>query len=181
MASPFGLAFPDLSEKPSMWPLVSTTASVSIAIWEAITFNGLIKASRIDRPAAARTISLWWKMTLNDALPVIFFLGLNSLFGGLYALRRLRAKERYVAIAGTVLSAGHFLYAPAIAKTIDGMATAYDGLQEIDAKEEQLGEVVDERVVKQQQQWLKIHTWRTLTSDIPAMLCFAWLVMKGKK
>lgn len=169
MASPFGLP-----------PLLSTTASASIAIYEAILFNGLIKASLHDKSSTARTISLWWKTTLPEGLAVILALGLTSTLSGIRAVRAFRSgsRERYVAIAGTLFAVGHFLFGPSVARIIQRMVEAYDGLGGIEAREEGRGEVVDERVVELQRRWLRVHAWRSLVMDGPAVLCFGWLVIE---
>ncbi len=184
MASPFGLSFPKVNLSPSnpaLLPLMSTPASVSVAIYEAIVFNGLIKASQQDRHSTARTLSLWWKTTLPQGLGLILSLGLASTIGGVRTIRALRngSREKYVAIAGTMFAVGHFLFGPGVARVIQGMAEAYDDLGGIEAKEEGRSEVVDGRVVELQRQWLRIHVWRSLVVDAPAMVCFAWLAAMG--
>lgn len=183
MASPFGLPFPTLTlptSNPALLPLLSTTASASIAIYEAIVFNGLIKASHHDRPSTARTISLWWKTTLPEGLAVILALGLASALGGVRAIRAFRSgsRERYVAIVGTCFAVGHFLFGRSVAGRVQGLVEAYDGLEGIEAKEEGRGEVVDERVIELQRRWLTVHAWRTLVTDGPAVVCFGWLAMR---
>jgi len=182
MASPFGLPLPKLTlptSNPALLPLLSTTASASIAIYEALFFNGLIKASHHDNRSTARTISLWWKTTLPEGLAVILALGLTSTVSGIRAIRAFRSgsRERYVAIAGTVFAVGHFLFGPRVARIVQGMAEAYDGLDGIEAEEEARGEIVDERVVGLQRRWLRAHAWRSWVMDGPAVLCFGWLVL----
>jgi len=64
-----------------------------------------------------------------------------------------------------------------VARIVQGMAEAYDGLDGIEAEEEARGEIVDERVVGLQRRWLRAHAWRSWVMDGPAVLCFGWLVL----
>jgi len=60
---------------------------------------------------------------------------------------------------------------------IQSMSVAYDDLNGIEAKEEGRSEVVDDRVVELQNTWLRIHAWRCLLVDGPALACFVWLAL----
>lgn len=41
-------------------------------------------------------------------------------------------------------------------------------------------DVVDDRVIELQRKWLRLHYWRTLAVDLPAMICFSWLAFKRR-
>lgn len=184
MASPPGLSSPSLSlssAPPELFPLMSTTASVGVAIFEAVAFRGFVKVARLDKPLAARSIALWWKSTVSESIPYILLLGAASLTGGIRAIRKFEvgSSERYVAVAGTLLAVGHFVYGPTMVKVIQGMAEGYDGLDGMRAKKEESRELVDDRVVELQRRWLRIHAWRSFTVDVPAMLCFVWLALRA--
>ena len=182
MASPFGLALSSLPFSPSnlaLLPLLSTTASTSITIYEAVFFTGLLKASYHDRASVARTVSLWWTSTLPESLTLVTALSLASTLCGYRAIRTFGRGSRdwYVAIVGTLFAAGHFAFESRLARIAHSMTKAYDGLDTIEAKEEGSGDVVDERVVDLQRRWLTVHAWRSLVTDGPAMACFGWLAM----
>jgi hypothetical protein len=64
--------------------------------------------------------------------------------------------------AGATFSAGHFLAVPFIGPVIDGLR---------DEEVEKKGQTMETL-----RKWLRIHAWRSFCADLPALLCYIWLV-----
>lgn len=119
---------------------------------------------------------------------MVFAFGLASLVTGIRAARAFRPQstERYLANAGTILAVGHFAFGPSIAEVIAGMAYAYERAgswrvyTKAEAEEKGVPEqdLVDEEVLEGQRKWLKIHAWRTVLTDLPALAAFGWLASR---
>lgn len=173
---------------PAIFPLLSTSATASLALYEYIFLNSLLKASQTQSQKysspVARTIALWWSQSLPSGLAVILSFGLTSLITGIRTIRAspTGSTKRWIAVAGTLLATGHFAFAPRISKVIQGMAYAYEraGVWErkVDAMEAGKTEeqVAEEKALEGQREWLRVHFWRTLLTDLPAWGCFGWLV-----
>lgn len=163
--------------------LLSATATLSIALSETITFSGLVHSSHNDGHSAARTISLWWKHTLHKHLVLNGVLGVASLISGTHAIKNRFADSngstggQFAAIAGTMFAVVGPLSGtvPPVSRVAGEIAEAYDGLDGLDAVEENRAEVVDDLVIDGQRQLLRLWLWRLLGMDVPAVLCFAWL------
>lgn len=167
---------------PALIPLLSTTATLSLAIYEIIFFRTHLTStstSALHRASIARALSSWWHSSLPAVLPLILSLFTISLVSG---IRTYRATRRYVALAGTLLAVAHLAFAPKIAGVIQDMAFAYERVGEWAAAKdaEEQGrtkeEIADDAVLEGQRTWLRVHYWRTLVTDVPAWGCFAWLV-----
>ncbi|KAK5219116.1 hypothetical protein LTR99_006502 [Exophiala xenobiotica] len=137
-------------------PLISSSLTLFYAIVEPTVFIPFLQAAKEDAPAANRIVRLWWMNYLPSGLVTIFV-------GGLYAARHLpeNSIRRKLCLGGSVFAAGHFAYGYAIAQTIKKV---------VDKEEVAKGKSMD-----YVRKWLDIHLWRTLTTDLPALVCFAWV------
>ena len=153
--------------------LISASATFGIAIFETIVFNGLDLVAKADKRSAARTISLWWKVTYFHGLSMILILGTINLVSGITTIIQLplNSVERRIAIAATIFAAGHFAMAKPVVATINAMCAVYDG------KDDTAGATLDSRAVDLNSEWLKWHLIRTFTTDVPALLCWAYLAL----
>lgn len=169
---------------PALLPLLSTTATATLALAEYDFLTKLMKASQTQSgkysSAVARTISTWWKQ--SPGLAIIISLALTSLVTGGRTARLMppSSPRRWTAIAGTLLAVGHFAFGPKIVAAIQDMKYGYEraGIWQAEALEagKTEEEVADERVLDAQKRWLRLHVWRTMLADIPALGCFASLV-----
>ncbi|KIK59055.1 hypothetical protein GYMLUDRAFT_74625 [Collybiopsis luxurians FD-317 M1] len=144
---------------PALIPLVTTTASLSYAVAELAFVSPLVRAKTIS----PESISGFWDYALvPGVIPVIAFNGTSTLVGTML-WRQLAEGSfgRSLVGWGTVAAAAHFAYGYKIAYIIKSIvykpATARDSVRS----------------------WLKWHAIRTLTTDIPAFLCFFAAVYHG--
>jgi hypothetical protein len=142
-------------------PLISSSLTVFYALVEPTILVPFLKAAEEDLAAASKTVRLWWSNYLPAGLITIFAIVLPTVVSGSYALRyfpqdSLRWK---LCLAGTTFSAGHFAYGYSVAQVIKTTC---------DEEVEKQGKTMD--TVRR---WLQIHVLRTLTTDLPALACFA--------
>lgn len=144
-------------------PLVSSSLTVFYAIIEPLIFNSFLAAAKEDAPATNKVVRLWWNNFLIPGTSAVVASTLPSLVGGLYALKHLpeNSLRRKLALAGAIFAAGHFAWVYPIAQTIKNVT---------DEEVEKKGTTMD-----YVRRWLKIHTWRFLTTDLPALLCFGYV------
>lgn len=144
-------------------PLISSSLTLFYAMVEPTVFIPFLRAAKEDAPAANRIVRLWWMNYLPSGLVTIFGTCLPSVVGGLYAAQHLpeNSLRRRLCLAGSVFAAGHFAYGYTIAQSIKKL---------VDEEEEAKGKSMD-----YVRKWLDIHLWRTLTTDLPALVCFAWV------
>lgn len=145
-------------------PLISQSLTVFYALVEPTIFVPFLRAAETDRAATQRVTRLWWNAFLPYGLTTIFGITLPAIGAGIYAARQLPSDslEWKLYAAGAAFGAGHFLAAPTISKVISNVCD-----EEVEKKGETREYV---------RQWLQIHTVRTLAADLPALLCFAYLV-----
>lgn len=173
-----------LATNPALLPLLSTTATATLALVDYDFLTKLMTSSQTQSgkysSSVARTISTWWKQ--SPGLAIIISFALTSLITGSRAARKFpsRSTNRWTAIAGTTCAVGHFAFGPKIVAAIQDMQYGYEraGIWQAEALEagKSEEEIADEKVLDAQRRWLKLHAWRTMLADIPALGCFAWLV-----
>lgn len=176
------------SINPALIPLLSTTATLTLALYETVFFKTHLSSTSTPQNSRtiARSLSLWWRNSIPTTLPVVLSLITASLISGIRAYRALspilQSTKRYIALAGALLAVAHLAFAPKVAGVIQDMAYAYERVGEwkVDVDVEEQGrtkeEAADEAVLEGQRMWLRVHYLRTLVTDLPAWGCFAWLV-----
>lgn len=144
-------------------PLVSSSLTVFYAVVEPTIFYSFLHSAKTDVAATSKVVRLWWTAFLPPGLALIFSTTLPSIVGGAYALRYFQqgGLKWNLCVAGVTLALGHFAFVPSIADRIKNIC---------DEEVEKRGKTLD--FVKQ---WLKIHLWRTLLTDLPALVCFSWV------
>ncbi|KAI1612590.1 hypothetical protein EDD36DRAFT_240706 [Exophiala viscosa] len=144
-------------------PLISSSLTVFYAVVESTVLFPFLAAAKEDPPATNKVVRLWWTNFLPPGLTTIFGITIPTVVSGLYALRHLReySLKWKVCLAGSVFAAGHYAYVYSISQTIKDV---------MDEEVETKGTTIDH--VKS---WLKIHLWRTLTTDLPALACFGYV------
>lgn len=155
---------PDLHPSFAVIPLISQSLTVFYALVEPTIFVPFLRAAKTDRAAAQRVTRLWWTHFTPLGLTTIFGVTLPAIGAGIYAARQLPSNslEWKLYTAGAAFGSGHFLFAPTIMKVINNVC---------DEEVEKKGETM-----KYIRQWLRVHAVRTLVADLPALLCFAYLV-----
>jgi len=161
-----------LGLKPSLAvtiPLISSSLTVFYAILEPTVLYPFLRAAEEDGPATNKVVRLWWANFLPAGLTTIFSVTVPSVVGGIYALRYFaRDSLRWkLCLAGATFSAGHFAYGYAISQVIKNI---------MDEEVEKKG-----KTVAYVRQWLKVHVWRTLTVDVPALVCFALIALEREE
>jgi len=153
-----------LRPSPATIPLISTSLTVFYAIVETTIFIPFLRSAEEDLPATSGTVRRWWTHYLPAGLATIFSVTVPTIVSGLYALRSYPRGSLHwkLSAAGAAFAAGHFLFVPTIAKVIEKAS------QE---EEEKKGETINWL-----RRWLNIHAWRTFSTDVPALACFAWIV-----
>ncbi|KAH8819256.1 hypothetical protein F5884DRAFT_848582 [Xylogone sp. PMI_703] len=130
-------------------PVLSSTASTMVAISEIWTILPFLKPS-IEENA----VTTWFDNWLYYSLPGAVGLGLTSTIAGYLGWKNTGGGARFCYGWGTVLAVGHFVFGPTIAR----------GIERLVHKPSQPKAGV--------RTWLKIHTIRTVVTDIPAMIFF---------
>lgn len=145
-------------------PLISQSLTVFYAIVEPTVFIPFLRSAETDRAATQRVTRLWYSHFLNLGLTTIFTITLPAIGSALYAARQLSSNttEWKLYVAGASFSFAHFLFGPSIAAVISSIC---------DEQVEKRGETL-----QYLRKWLQIHAIRTVVSDIPALLCFGYLV-----
>ncbi|KIX04121.1 uncharacterized protein Z518_07674 [Rhinocladiella mackenziei CBS 650.93] len=144
-------------------PLVSSSLTVFYAIMEPVIFHCFLKSAKEDLPATNKIMRIWWSNFLPPGLVMIVSTTLPSIIGGTYALRYFpRGGLKWImCVAGVMLSLGHFAFGPTIARKIQSIC---------DEEEEKKGKTMD-----YVSQWLNVHFWRTLLTDLPSLCCFGFV------
>ena len=144
-------------------PLISSSLALFYAFVEVTIFIPFLQSAQTDPKIANRALRLWWTNYIPYGLCTIFSVVLPGAVAGVYALRHLPRSSLDFTLcgAGAVFSLGHFLFVPPVSKTITAMC---------DEKVEQRGETV-----MYQRKWLRLHAWRILFMDVPAVVCFGLL------
>ncbi|KAG9768112.1 hypothetical protein ABEF93_001648 [Exophiala dermatitidis] len=145
---------------PVAIPLLSSSLTVFYALVEPTIFIPFIKASKEDLATTSKMIRLWWTNGLPLGLAVVFSVTLPTIIGGIYASRLFPhdSAKRTLCLAGSAFALGHFAFVPTISQTIKNAC---------DEEVEKKGQSIE--YVKK---WLRVHFWRTLTADLPALVCF---------
>ncbi|KAF9235004.1 hypothetical protein BU15DRAFT_65221 [Melanogaster broomeanus] len=130
-------------------PVLSSTASVTFAMSE---YQTLVPWLSRDLPS--KHLATWFNHWFKLGTVGILAFGIASTWGGYLGWRETAGGASVLYKYGTYFALGHFAFAPPVSQCIKRLV--YDPT---DGKEEL-------------KLWLKIHTVRTLTTDIPAMLCF---------
>ena len=145
-------------------PLISQSLTVFYAIVEPTIFIPFLRSAEIDRAATQRVTRLWWTQFLNLGLTTIFSITLPAIGSALYAARQIPSDttEWRLYVAGASFSFAHFLFGPSIASAISSIC---------DEQIEKRGETIHYL-----RKWLQIHAVRTMVADVPALLCFGYLV-----
>ncbi|EXJ82537.1 hypothetical protein A1O3_06350 [Capronia epimyces CBS 606.96] len=142
-------------------PLISSSLTVFYALLEPTIFYPFIKESKDDLAASSKAVRLFWTNWLPLGLAGIFSVTLPSIVGGIYAARYFPegSPKRSLSLAGAAFTLGHFAFVYPISQKIKWAC---------DEEVEKKGQTIE--YVKQ---WLKIHFWRTISTDVPALVCFA--------
>ncbi|EGN92624.1 hypothetical protein SERLA73DRAFT_190806 [Serpula lacrymans var. lacrymans S7.3] len=130
-------------------PVLSATASVTYAMSEYFT---LIPWLRKDTPST--TLSTWFNDWFRLGLVSVLTFGTVSVAGGYAGWKDTVGGASVLYMYGTFFAIGHFAFVPWISRCIKRLVYG-----PTDAKDEL-------------RWWLKLHTVRMITMDIPAMLCF---------
>jgi hypothetical protein len=127
-------------------------------------YDAFVAASKTDAPAINKALRLFWKHWVPAGMTLILSIGVATLATGVQTVREFDAYSNpwYVAVAGVLFGLGHFAYGGAAMNLMEKLR---------DEKVEKEGKTVD-----WQREWLRVHRIRTVTTDIPAVLCFAYLV-----
>ena len=152
------------SFNPAVLPLLSTALTLFFAVLEYTTFIAFLRASGTRDHDNHRSIQLWWHHSYYLSLATILSLEAANLSAGSYAAIQYpgNSRERSISIAGTVISVAHLAFAPRIVPIIEALCL-----------EENAKTKKTEGLLKD---WLRIHVWRTMLTDLLGALCFAYLV-----
>lgn len=144
-------------------PLLSSSLTVFYAIVEPTILHCFLQSAKKDLSATSKVVRHWWSSFLPPGLFLVVCTTLPGIIGGSYARRYFPAGSLKwnLCVAGATLNLGHFIFGPVIAQTIKQICD-----EEIEKRGETMAYV---------KQWLKIHLWRTLLTDLPALLCFSWV------
>ena len=145
-------------------PLVSSSLALFYAVVEYTVFEPFLQSAKSDPRTTNRALRLWWSNYLPYGFCTIFSVPLPSAAAGLYALQHLPRESFHFSLyaAGAAFSLGHFLFVPPVAKTILSMCD-----EEVEKKR---------KTTDYLRKWLRLHAWRTVLMDTPALVRFAWLV-----
>jgi hypothetical protein len=145
-------------------PLIFQSLTVGYAVVEYTMFRPFLRAAEADRPATQRVTRLWWTHFLSLGLTTIFSVTLPAIFSAIYAARKLPSDtlEWKLYAAGASFGSAHFLFASSIGSVINNIC---------DEQNEKKGETLNYL-----RKWLQIHAVRSVVADIPALLCFGYLV-----
>jgi hypothetical protein len=143
-------------------PVVFSSTAVAYAMFETVIFFSFIDASKEDLPATNKVVRIWWSKFLA---PGIALAGATILPGALTAAYASRLSpagslQQKLLIAGSAFALGHFAFVGPVAKTIESIC---------DEEVEKQGKTI--HYVKL---WLKIHSWRTMFTDLASLVCFSW-------
>lgn len=144
-------------------PLLGSSLTVFYAFTETAIFYSFLRAAEHDSPTASKAVRLWWTYFLPPGVSLIFATTIPTIIGGYYTLKDFPhgSYQWKLAVAGITFALGHFVYVPTIASVISGVVD-----EEVGKRGETMGMV---------RKWLKIHFWRFLSTDLPALVCFAAL------
>ncbi|EXJ78423.1 hypothetical protein A1O1_08823 [Capronia coronata CBS 617.96] len=146
---------------PVAIPLISSSLTVFYALVEPTILYPFVKESKDQLSTTSKAVRLWWSNFLPLRIATVFATTLPSIIGGVYASRYFPAdsSKRTLSLAGAAFTMGHFAFVYPISQKIKWAC---------DEEVEKKGQTIE--YVKQ---WLRIHLWRTLSTDIPALVCFA--------
>lgn len=146
---------------PVAVPLISSSLTVFYALVEPTIFYPFVKESKDHLSTTSKAVRLWWKNALPLGLATVFSVTLPGIIGGVHNARYFPegSTKRTLSLAGAAFTLGHFAFVPSISQKIKWAC---------DEEVEKKGQTIE--YVKQ---WLKIHFWRTISTDIPALVCFA--------
>ena len=144
--------------------LISSSLTVFYALVEPTIFIPFLKAAENDAAAANKTCRLWWKSFLSLGLSTIFAIVPAGIMLGIYGAWHCPrgTVEWNLFSAGATFSAGHFLAVPTMTTVINNICS-----EEVERKGDTMLWL---------RKWLTVHVWRTMFADLPALVCFAWLV-----
>ncbi|KAF8555194.1 hypothetical protein OG21DRAFT_1508015 [Imleria badia] len=130
-------------------PVLSSTASLTLALSE---YQALIPWRSSDLPP--KHFSAWFDRWFKLVLAGVLVFGITSTYSGYAAYNATLGPARTMYKYGTCFALAHFVFAPPVAQCINRLVHGpTHPKDELDL-------------------WLKIHTLRTLTTDLPALFCF---------
>lgn len=146
-------------------PFVSQALTVFYALVEPTVFIPFLHAAHTDRAATQRVLRLWFNSFKSFGLITIFSVTLPAIISGFYAARQLPLDtlQWKLYAAGATFSSAHFLFGGKIMTLINNLCNE---------QSEKKGETLETL-----RQWLHVHLIRTLVADVPALLCFGYLVL----
>ncbi|EIW81048.1 hypothetical protein CONPUDRAFT_82130 [Coniophora puteana RWD-64-598 SS2] len=133
-------------------PVLTSGASLA---WAFSEYQTLIPFLQSDIPAAP--LASWFNRWFRLATAGIVGCGLASTSWGYVGSTRAAGMAGRLYLYGAVLSAAHFAFVPWIAPCIERLVYG-----------------PEHRTKDELRRWLRIHTVRTLLTDIPAFVCFTW-------
>ncbi len=145
-------------------PLLSSSLTVFYAIMEGTVFYSFLQSAKKDPAATAKVMRTWWTAFLPPGVSLIFAVTIPGIFGGTYALRYFEqgSLKWVLCVAGATFTLGHFAFAPTIAQVIKKICS-----EEVEKQGKTMQWV---------QKWLNVHFWRVLLADLPALVCFSYVV-----
>jgi hypothetical protein len=157
-----------LSTSFAVFPLISSSLTVFNALVQPGIFIPFLRATDTDLKATNRALRLWFNYHTPYGLSTVFAVILPTIFAGSYALTKLQYGTRQwnLYAAGTAFALGHFAFAPLIVPSIQHITD--EAVERTNGNVEWL------------KKWLGIHFWRTILTDVPALICFSSLVLLGE-
>ncbi|KAH7364688.1 hypothetical protein BKA65DRAFT_491869 [Rhexocercosporidium sp. MPI-PUGE-AT-0058] len=134
-------------------PVLSSTASVSFAFSEYWTFIPFLRDD-----ISPQSLVKFCDSFLYQIIPGWLGFGMTSALAGYLSYRCSNGHSRRLYGWGVVFALAHYAF----------------GYIEVSQVIEKIAHGLIEGVRDMQRYWLKIHTARTLCSDIPAMIYFIW-------
>lgn len=152
-------------------PIVSASSTLGLALFEYPVILAFLRA----RPSIAGTpLSRWWDAAFKPAVGVILGASITSAVSGIFCARWLRTHVTLETtsvsnwyIYGSVFALGHLAFIPFLAQPINRVVNSGKELAIVD------NETLQAQNTKDMEEWLFVHTIRTLTMDLPALVCFA--------
>ena len=171
-------------------PLCTSSATLGLALFQYPIFSAFLNAR--NHSIAGSPLSSWWEAFVPGSVGVIAPACVTSSVAGVFAARWLHTHStlettsvgRWYAY-GAAFAAAHLLFAPLVARSIksvvDGGKEVNEGIVRGSGSGLLKGtggvETAEARLVEhnraEMKNWLMWHTIRTLTTDVPALWCFA--------
>ena len=145
-------------------PFLSSSLTLFYAFVEPTVFIPWVRSADTELTATNRALRIWWNHFYTPSLSTILSITIPTIFTGGYAIAKLQShtREWRLYAAGTAFTVGHYVFAAPIVDAINHMNS--EEVEKTNGNVEWL------------KKWLRIHAWRTITTDIPSVVCFGLLV-----